>query len=103
MKYQLVLQFAGPAALDLDALIALEDELAGHMTAGAGVDGHDIGVGEANIFIWTPDPAVTFAAIAPILRSRSRIAGWAAAYRAGRSDEFVRVWPVGSTAPFVVQ
>ena len=101
MKYQLVLQFAGPASLDLDDLIALEDELTRQIPAEAAVDGHDIGTGEGNIFIWTSDPASTYAAIAPILRSR--LAEWGAAYRAERSDEFVRVWPAGSTAPFVVR
>jgi hypothetical protein len=103
MKYQLVLQFAGAACLDLDELIALEDELTRNVPADAEGDGHDIGSGEANIFIWTPDPVVTFAALAPILQGRHRLAGWAAAYRAERSDEFVRVWPAGSTTPFVVQ
>ena len=103
MKYQLVVQFAGPDELDLDAVVALEEELARHVPAGDEVDGHDIGVGEANIFIRTPDPVRTFAAVAPILRSRSPAASWAAAYRAERSDEYVRNWPAGSTDPFVVQ
>jgi hypothetical protein len=101
MKYQLVLQFAGPASLDLDDLIALEDELTRQVPAGAAIDGHDIGAGEANIFIWTSDPASTYAAIAPTLRSR--LTEWGAAYRAEKSDEFVRVWPAGSTTPFAVR
>ena len=103
MNYQLVVQFAGSDQLDLDAVVALEDELARHVPAGAEVDGHDFGVGEANIFIRTPDPVRTFDAVAPILRSRSPVAGWAAAYRAERSDEYVRIWPAGSTEPFVVK
>jgi hypothetical protein len=103
MRYQLVLQFAGRACPTLDDLIALEEELTRHVPTGAVVDGHDIGSGEANIFIVTSDPVATFSALVPALRSREQIVGLGAAYRAERSDEYVRVWPAGSTAPFMVQ
>ena len=103
MRYQLVLQFAGPAALSLDELIALEDELSRHLPASAQVDGHDIGSGEGNIFLFTHDPLATFAAIKPVLSKRGHLAGLGAAYRAERSDEFVRVWPEGAAAPFIIR
>ena len=48
--YQLVLQFAPKALPDYDALVALERQLTGQLGESA-VDGHDMGSGEANIFI----------------------------------------------------
>ena len=58
--YQLVLQFCGDSLQDLDELIALEDELIEQLGDSADVDGHDVGSGETNIFIFTSDPKQTF-------------------------------------------
>lgn len=103
MRYQLVLQFAGPGALTLDELIELEDELTRQLPASAQVDGHDIGSGEGNIYLSTGDPLGTFAAIRPILTKRGQLEGLGVAYRAERSNEFVRVWPEDAVAPFIVR
>ena len=103
MPFQLVLQFVGHACPVLDDLIALEDELRDHMSSNAVVDGHDFGSDEANIFIVTSDPAVTFSAIIPILRQRGRLKGLRVAYRPEASDDYVNLWPEGSAAPFNVR
>ena len=60
MDYQLVLQFRGDSLGDLDATVALEDELIEELGDAADVDGHDVGSGETNIFIFTFDPAAAF-------------------------------------------
>ena len=59
MRYQLVLQFAAGTLSDYDALVAMEDQLI-ELLGESAVDGHDMGSGEANIFIHTSDPQNTF-------------------------------------------
>jgi len=103
MQFQLVLQFAGHTCPALDDLVALEDELAGHIPTNAVVDGHDIGSGEANIFILTSDPTLTFSALIPILRERGRLEGMRAAYRPEASENYVNLWPEGWAGPFNVR
>ena len=55
MRYQLVLQFAAAMLSDYDALVALESQLIG-VLGNSAINGHDLGSGQANIFIDTTDP-----------------------------------------------
>ena len=58
---------------DLDATVALEDALIEKLGAFADVDGHDVGSGETNIFIYTSDPAATFRQTKPVLERRQQL------------------------------
>jgi hypothetical protein len=69
MRYQLLLQFRGDSLVDYDAIAALEDELIEKLPE-ADVDGHDVGSGETNIFIFTADPVRTFQQAKPVLERR---------------------------------
>jgi hypothetical protein len=84
MRYQLVLQFAAGTLTDYDALVALESQLI-DVLGNSAVDGHDLGSGEANIFIHTTDPQNTFRQLAPVLERSGRISRVTAAHR--RTDE----------------
>jgi hypothetical protein len=64
MRYQLVLELAADTLTDYDALVALESQLTDVLGNGA-VDGHDMGSGQANIFIHTADPATLFVNLFP--------------------------------------
>ena len=68
--YQLVLQFRGDSLDDYDAMIRLEDDLIAELQGVAEVDGHDMGSGEANIFILTSDPRRTLERAKPVLKRR---------------------------------
>jgi hypothetical protein len=57
--HQLVLQFATNSVRDYDDLVALERQLVAELGESE-VDGHDMGSGEANIFILTADAQTTF-------------------------------------------
>jgi hypothetical protein len=72
MRYQLVLQFAADTLTDYDALVALENQLIGSLGHDA-VDGHDMGSGEANVFIHTTDPQDTFRRLVPVLERGGHI------------------------------
>ena len=61
MEYMLVLQWpSSSTAKELDLLISREDQIREDIGDHGNVDGHDIGSGEMNIFIFTEDPKATF-------------------------------------------
>jgi hypothetical protein len=85
MKYMLVMQFAGDSEKDFEALIGLEDQLTQALPEDAEVDGHDIGSGQGNIFIFTDNPQSAFDAARPVLQKARRLNNATVAYREGRS------------------
>jgi hypothetical protein len=100
LKYQLVLQFQGDSLDDYDAMIALEDDLIAELQGVAEVDGHDMGSGEANIFILTTDPRGTFERAKPVLKRRDCLETTTAAYRATDGENYTMIWPEGSSDAF---
>jgi hypothetical protein len=102
MKYQLVLQFNGGTLADYDAMVALEERLIEDLGNTAKVDGHDCGVGEMNIFIFTSDPALTFWRVRQTLERQRRLQSVTAAYRPVASEQFTVLWPEGSQKGFRV-
>ena len=101
MDYQFVLQMSGELAEDLDSLIDLEDRLTEVLTD-ADVDGHDIGSGQANIFILTSDPRGTFLAATPVLQKANQLDNLTAAYREPDGEAYTVIWPTGSTKVFKI-
>ena len=73
MDFQLVLQFRGDSLDDFDVMVALEEELMEELGDSADVDGHDVGSGETNIFIFTSDPTGTFDRAKPVLARTQRL------------------------------
>jgi hypothetical protein len=102
MRYQLILQFRGDAIEDYDAMVTLEEELIRDLGASARVDGHDMGSGEANIFIFSSDPVQTFRQAMPALSRSGRLQEAKAAFREVGSDSFTLIWPDGSNAEFAI-
>ncbi len=102
MKYQLVLQLPESYLKDFDALISLEDDLAEIMTENEDVDGHDIGSGEANIFIFTNEPRATFQRVRPTLVNLGYITNVTIAYRGVEGENYTVIWPENSEKEFTV-
>jgi hypothetical protein len=102
MEYQLVLQFRGDSLADLDAAVELEDELTEALGDAGDVDGHDIGSGETNIFIFTSDPAATFALSKPALKKAGRLSSVTVAYRDVDGEDYTVIWPAGSKRKFEI-
>ena len=98
---QLVLQFAAKAPPDYGALVALERQLAGQLGESA-VDGHDVGSGEANIFIHTSDPQSTFRQLLPLLERTPHFSALTAAYRRTDEEHYHVLWPENSLREFSV-
>src|SRR6476469_7499562 len=103
-KYQLVLQWPNTDPTDFDHLIYLENTLETRLSRRLGrVDGHDIGSGEMNIFIFTDKPAKTFAECRSLIRSSRLVTGLSAAYRPVDGEEYTRLWPEAAAAPFSIK
>jgi hypothetical protein len=82
---------------DYDQMIALENELIEVLGETADVDGHNVGSGETNIFIFTSDPAATFRRTKPVLEQRQQLPSVMAAYREVEGDRYIVVWPEAAT------
>jgi len=102
MNYQLVLQFRGDTLEDFDELIAFENELIEELGDSADVDGHDMGSGERNIFIFTSDPKRTFSQAKPVLERAQILQSVTAAYRPVEGEAYTIIWPEGSKIEFTV-
>ena len=103
MQYQLVVQFPAKNIADFDALVSLENELVSELGNSAKVDGHDFGSGEANIFILTSDPELTFWKIRQVLKREGRLEKVTAAYRPVTGGNYKVVWPKDSQMPFSIK
>jgi len=53
MKYQLVLQLPASSIRDYDEMVEIEEAIITDLGNFGKVDGHDVGSGEMNIFIFT--------------------------------------------------
>ena len=95
MRYQLVIQTVAGSIGDYDMMIALEEEIERRLGDIGIVDGHDMGVGEANIFLIVTDPTEAFSRIAPALPQA--LPGLKVAYRELEGTKYVTLFPPGLT------
>ena len=103
MRHQLILQFRADSLADFDELVALEDRLISDLGSSADVDGHDFGSGEANIFIFTSEPEMTFYRVYGRLQQDGRLQSVIAAHRPVDDSNYTVIWPKDSKRPFSVQ
>jgi hypothetical protein len=94
MQYQLVLQYSEERYGDLDWIIHTEDFLIA-MLREAEVDGHDMGVGEVNIFLNTNIPIEAFNRIKDLFEKQdhSLIEDCKAGYRDFNLGDYIPLWP----------
>jgi hypothetical protein len=93
--FQLVLQFEAEKPNDLEDLVKIEDMFRDVLGPKANVDGHDMGAGEFNIFIFTSAPEETFERALALLSAHGPLRKFKAAYREPEAEEFVILWPLG--------
>ena len=68
-----------------------------NLSKGSEVDGHDAGSGEANIFILTDDPELTFSEAKAILGNSDHWLSARVAYREIAESRYIILWPEGLT------
>ncbi len=92
IKYQIVVQWDTESICDFDALVQIEEILCEKLTRAHEVDGHDMGSGEANIFILTPSPLAAFEEIREALKGQSHWQSARVAYRKISEDVYTVLW-----------
>src|SRR5688572_12241714 len=97
MKFQyqqeLVLQLSASSLKDYDAMIELENVLIAQLDNLGEVDGHDMGVGEMNIFIRTDHPKLAFERVKSVLGTKDFMPDLRAAFRKVGKDQFTILYP----------
>jgi len=102
LKYQLVFQLLESCLVDFEALISFEAELIDVLREGEVVDGHDMGSGEANIFVFTDDPRATFQRAKSVLENAGYLMNVIIAYRNVEGEDFTVIWPENCAREFTV-
>lgn len=92
-QQELVLQLPGNSIKDYDALIELENSIIAGLGNLGKVDGHDMGVGEMNIFVRTDHPKAAFEKIKSVLGTRDFMPDLKAAFRDVGKDNFTVIYP----------
>jgi hypothetical protein len=92
-RQELVLQLPASSIRDYDALIELENRIIAGLGNLGEVDGHDMGVGEMNIFIRTDYPKLAFEKIKSLLGTQDFMPELKAAYRDIGKDNFTVIYP----------
>ena len=100
--HQLVIQFPEDAFKDFDALVNFEDSLCDLLGDRHEVDGHDIGSGEVNFFIFSDDPGSALAEIQARHGERFRSPAVRAAARRVDGEDYEVLWPPGETKAFTI-
>lgn len=96
-QYQLVLQWRGEYQPPFDKLVELEEALIAGLGEFGDVDGHDMGSNESNIFVMTDVPQSCFERCLLILHGTEYRHGLAAGFSSDEDDDYVALWPAGST------
>jgi hypothetical protein len=99
--HQLVIQFPQSAFPTFDDLVRYEDSLIEVLADRHDVDGHDIGSGEVNFFVFTDDPAAALVTMRGAgdgsLLSHPQVR---AAARLVDGEDYRPLWPVGDEREF---
>jgi len=95
-KFQLVFQWPSDASVqDFDKLIVIEKIVRANISDLGVVDGHDIGAGEMNIFVWTDKPMEAFEKIMPSLTGSYDLSQMTVGYRDFEDDDYTPIFPPG--------
>jgi hypothetical protein len=99
-RCQLVVQFAERHFRSHAAIVAFEDRLRAILPRTCEVDGHDIGSGTINFFVYTAYPVAAYQTIFRRATTRASQLLLRIAYRASDGNEFTNLWPRRDPRPF---
>jgi hypothetical protein len=93
--YQLVLQLPGSSLKDYDAMVQLESLINAGLGNLGSADGHDMGMGEMNIFVHTDHPELAFEKIKSLIGTRDFMPDLKVAFRNVGKDNYTILHPAG--------
>ena len=97
IEHQLVFQLPTASLRDLDLLATIEEALQQALGELGLVDGHDIGSGEMNVFIFTEAPELASQRCLTVFRDLQLLGSLRGGVREVGTNEFQAVWPRGAT------
>jgi hypothetical protein len=98
--YQVVLQLPESFFASLDEVIAFEDKLTVSLPATHDVDGHDIGSGTVNFFVYTESPQAVLRNFRKYMGTNRVEKKLRMAFPRTDGDEFENMWPKRDDRPF---
>ncbi len=100
IRYQLVFQFTEDFFDSFDAMIEFENKLIGCMPKTCDVDGHDIGSGTINFFVFTAFPEAAFRAFRKYLGTNKVEKNIRVAFREVNAESYTNLWPKRDSREF---
>lgn len=95
-EYQLIFQWPASTLEDFDLIMKVEAGFRRNLQSKHCVDGHDMGSGEANIFVLTHFPVQAFTESLNVLKELDMLKNIKVAYREVLKDAYIVLWPEGS-------
>jgi len=99
-KFQLVIQFPEDFFGSFDAMMEFEERLIRSMPKTCDVDGHDIGAGTINFFVYTSSPEAAHLTFRKYLGTNKVENKLRIAYRPANGSTFTTLWPRRDPRPF---
>lgn len=99
-QYQVIFQFPETFFATLDDLVAFEETLITAMPKTCNVDGHDVGSGTVNFFVFTSSPLAAFDHFRKSLGTNKVEKNLRVSYREVDGDAFTNLWPYRDPRPF---
>jgi hypothetical protein len=102
MRYLLVIQFPQRFFASHDDLVAFEDRLIASLPKTCAVDGHDIGSGTTNFFVYAAAPLAAHKHFRKYLGTNKVEKNVRVSYREVDGEAFTNLWPFRDPRPFAV-
>jgi hypothetical protein len=95
-KFVLIFQWATGEFFGFDELVEKEEAISAALGSDDILDGHDMGSGEANVFVLTNEPEALFKKLSGSVL-KDDLNDIKAAYRKLSDEQFTVLWPPGET------
>jgi hypothetical protein len=103
VRYLLVIQFSDKHFRDLGEITVFEGRLTAALPRTCKVDGHDIGSGATNFFVFTRSPFAAHRSFRKHLGTRALERRVRVAFRAeGKNGYWLNLWPFRDARPFAL-
>jgi hypothetical protein len=102
MRYLLIFQFSERYFATHAELVAFEDRLRAALPSTHEVDGHDVGSGTTNFFVFTDAPLAAHARFRKYLGTNAVERNVRVSFREMKGDDFQNLWPRRDSRPFAI-
>jgi hypothetical protein len=101
-KYLLVIQFSSKTMSSLTQVHAFEEKLIRSLPRTCNVDGHDVGSGTTNFFVYTTAPLAAHRAFRKYFGTHAIERIVRVSFRLTTSEQWMNLWPFRDSRPFAL-